>query len=231
MTDALLDLEALTPAIRGAQEAANFGAAAERVRRSVELANRHAALFTELVGTARALDCLADEMVVTRIKTATDKAYSVGADLAQASSSEDLDAIAADYSEVTNALSRVVDALTNHWKLQAERDFLPLIPVGQLLSRISGAEPIGRGLISLAEEAQRLSQMSPSPDQLRPQVTALRVRREELLSEMRAFTGDPEVDAFLEGVTRAQATLEFVTPGVLSWLAEKNALSAFSVRG
>lgn len=231
MTDALLDLEALTPAIRDAQQAANFGAAAERARRSVELANRHAALFPDLIATASALDCLADEMVAARIKNATDKAYSVGADLAQAASSEDLDAIAADYPEVTNALSRVADALTNQWKLRAARDFLPLVPVGELLSRISGAETIGRGLIALAEEAQRLSQQAPAPHQLRPQVVALKTRREELLSEMRAFTHDPEVDAFLEGVTRGQATLEFVTPGVLAWLAGKNALGAFSVRG
>lgn len=231
MTDALLDLEVLTPAIRDAQQAANFGAAAERVRRSVELASRHAALLPELIGAASALGCLADEVVAARIRTATDKAYSVGEDLAQANSSEDLDAIAADYSEVTTALSRVADALANQWKLCTERDFLPLIPVGQLLSRISGAETIGRGLISLAEEAQRLSQLSPAPDQLRLQVVTLKARREELLSEMRAFTHDPEVDAFLEGVTRGQATLEFVTPGVLAWLAAKNALGAFSVRG
>lgn len=231
MTDILLELEALEPKIAGAKRSQAFGAAAGKARIPVEQAPKHAALLERLLSCAHHLDALGDAVLRQRFETAIDKAEEVGGALEEAADAADLEAAAHDYPMVANALVRVVDGLKVQWSQIVARDFADLPAVGTLLAKIPGAEAIGGDLSAIGEEAQALADGDPSAEVLSERAPALRERRTRTLEAMSAFTGEPEVDAFLAAVTRQQATLAMVTPMVWAWLKDKGALDAFRVRG
>lgn len=231
MTNALELLEELAPRIDSAKKSLAFGAAADRARVPVEQAPRHALLLARLVQCAHDLDGLSDVVLRQRLSTAITKAESVGESLEHAETAADLEAAAADYSVVGNALMQVIERLRNHWSQLVAQDFGDLAAVGHLLSKIPGAEAIGRDLVEISAAAQTLADSDPSADKLAEAAPALRLRRAQTLDAMQAFTGEPEVDAFLEAVTRQEASLDMVTPKVMAWLTYKGALSAFRVRG
>lgn len=231
MTDALERLEDLAPRIASAKKSLAFGAAADKARIPVEQAPRHALLLARLVQCAHDLDGLNDAALRQRLSGAIAKAESVGESLEDAETADELEAVAVDYPTVAAALSQVIERLRNHWSQLVARDFVDLAAVGQLLSKIAGAEAIGRDLVDISTAAQTLANSDPSPEKLAEGAPALRLRRAQTLDAMQAFTHEPEVDSFLEAVTRQEATLNMVTPKVMAWLAEKGALSAFRVRG
>ena len=231
MTDALEPLEGLAPGISSAKKSLAFGAAADRARVPVEQAPRHALLLTRLVQCANDLDGLNDVALRQRLSTDIAKAEIEGQSLEDAETAADLEAVATDYSTVGNALSQVIERLKNHWSQLVAQDFVDLAAVGHLLSKISGAESIGRDLVEISTAAQTLANGDPSAEKLAEVAPALRLRRAQTLDAMQAFTGEPEVDAFLGAVTRQEASLDMVTPKVMSWLTDKGALSAFRVRG
>lgn len=230
MTDTLDLLEELAPKIDSARQSLAFGAAAERARKPVEQAPRHAVLLDRLVQCAIDLDGLDDAALRQRIENAISKAESVGESFEEARTAEDLEAAAADYPMVGAALMTVIERLRTHWSHLVVRDFADLAAVGRLLGKISGAEAIGAQLVEISEQAQALAQGDPSPERLAEFAPELRRRRTETLGAMQAFTGETEVDAFLAAVTRQEATLDMVTPTVLAWLGQRQALSAFRVR-
>lgn len=230
MTDALERLEDLAPRIAAARKSLAFGAAAARARVPVEQAPRHALLLARLVQCAQDLDGLNDAALRQRLLGAIDKAENVGDSLETAETADDLEAVAVDYPAVNAALSQVIERLRNHWSQLVARDFVDLAAVGQLLSKIAGAEAIGRELVEISTAAQTLANSDPSADKLAEGAPALRLKRAQTLDAMQAFTHEPEVDRFLEAVTRQEATLDMVTPKVMAWLTDKGALSAFRVR-
>lgn len=231
MTDALERLEDLAPRIASAKKSLAFGAAADKARIPVEQAPRHALLLTRLVQCAYDLDGLNDAALRQRLSGAIAKAESVGESLEDAETADELEAAAADYPMVGSALMQVIERLRNHWSQLVAQDFVDLAAVGHLLSKIAGAEAIGHDLVEISTAAQTLANGDPSAEKLAEGAPALRLRRAQTLDAMQAFTDEPEVDTFLEAVTRQEASLDMVTPKVMAWLTEKDALSAFRVRG
>ena len=176
------------------------------------------------------MDGLKDPTLRSRLIAAIEKAESVGDLLKTAGTAEDLENIATDYPAVSGALKNALERLKNHWSHLVAQDFADLAAVGRLLGAISGAEAIGAELVEISSAAKHLADGDPSADVLAETAPALRLRRSRTLDAMQAFTGEAEVDAFLGAVTRQEATLDLVTPKVLAWLTEKQALSAFRVR-
>lgn len=230
MIDALVELEDLEPKLANAKKSLAFGAAAEKARTPLQQAPRHALMLKSLVSVAQDLNALSDAAVRQRLEHAIEKAESVGEALETAQNAEALGAVTYDYPQVSNALARALDGLRARWREIAKRDFEDLIPVGELLTKITGAETIGANLVDIGKQALALADTDPNADQLAARVRDLRTRRTEALEAMRAFTGEPEVDEFLSAVTHQQATLALVTPKVLAWLKTKGALDAFRVR-
>lgn len=230
MIDALVELEDLEPKLANAKKSLAFGAAAEKARTPVQQAHRHAPMLAQLVSVARDLEAFDVTSVRQRLDDAIDKAAAAGKSLEQAQDAETLEEANLDYPQLTNALSRLLDVLRARWREIAGREFQDLIPVGELLIKIAGAEAIGANLVQTGQQALALADTNPNADQLATQARDLRTRRIQALEAMRAFTGEPEVDEFLSAVTHQQATLAFVTPKVLDWLKTKGALEAFRVR-
>lgn len=230
MTDLLAELERLQPLIASAKQSLALGSAVEKARKPVEQAPRHAAFLAHLVACARELDGLSEPSLRQRLQGAIDKAEDIGGALEVAATADELEAIATDYPGVSAEIVRALDSLRARWTQIVARDFADLPAVGELLSKISGAETIGSDLKQIGEQAQALAAADAQAQQLAVAASALRARRAQTLDAMRAFTGQAEVDAFLQGVIQQRATLELVTPGVLSWLAEHGALQAFRVR-
>ena len=230
MTDVLDLLEDLAPKIDSARQSLAFGDAAQQARKPVERAPRQAILLALLVQCALDLEGLQDATLRQKIENAISKAESVGESFAEARTAADLEAAAADYPMVGAAVTMAVDRLTTHWSHLVARDFADLAAVGGLLGRIAGAEAIGAQLVEISAQAQALAQNNPPLERLAELAPELRRRRTETLAAMQAFTGEAEVDAFLTAVTRQEATLDMVTPTVLAWLGERQALSAFRVR-
>ncbi|QYC11506.1 hypothetical protein [Brevundimonas nasdae] len=231
MTDVLDLLEDLEPRIASAKKSIAFGDAAERARRPVEQAPRHAALLLRLVQCVEDLDGFADAALRQRIGKAIAVADDLGGSLGTAANADDLDGVAIDYAQMNQALSGLTDRIKDHWSNLVNSDFNGLIAVGELLGKISGAEAIGAELVKIGQEARALTEPNTSQDRLIDWAPALRTRRSSTLEAMRAFTGQAEVDDFLAAVVMQTATLSLVTPTVLSWLNDRNALSAFNVRG
>ena len=230
MIDALIELEELEPKIANAKQSLAFGEAAEKARTPLQQAPRHALMLARLLSVAQDLDALGDAGVRQRLDQAIEKAESVGEALETAQGAAALDAATYDYPQVSSSLARVLDGLRARWREIAKRDFEDLIPVGELLTKIAGAETIGANLVDIGRQALALAETDPNADQLAARVSDLRTRRTQALEAMRAFTGEPEVDEFLSAVTHQQATLALVTPKVLDWLRTKGALDAFRVR-
>jgi hypothetical protein len=230
MTDLLAELERLQPLVASAKQSLALGSAVEKARKPVEQAPRHAAFLGHLVACARALDGLSEPGLRQRLEGAIDKAQDVGGALEVAATADELEAVAVDYPGVAAEIVRALDSLRTRWAQIVARDFADLPAVGELLLKISGAEAIGSDLKQIGQAAQGLADSDPQAEQLAAAAAALRARRAHTLDAMRAFTGQAEVDAFLQGVIQQRATLELVTPGVLTWLTEHGALDAFRVR-
>lgn len=230
MTDLLAELEQLHPLVASAKQSLALGSAVEKARKPVEQAPRHAALLAHLVACAKELDGLSDPGLRQRLEGAIDKAEDVGGALETAATADELEAVATDYPGVAAEIVRALDSLRTRWTQIVARDFADLPAVGELLLKISGAETIGSDLKQIGQQAQALAATDPQAEQLAAAAAALRARRALTLDAMRAFTGEAEVDAFLQGVIQQRATLELVTPRVLAWLKDHGALDAFRVR-
>ena len=103
--------------------------------------------------------------------------------------------------------------------------------MGQLLQHISGAEALGQELAQLGARATALANRSQTATAMAPEIEQLEADRRSLLARLKEVTANPEVETFITAVTRGQATLQLVTPGVLGWLGERGALGAFKVNG
>jgi hypothetical protein len=80
----------------------------------------------------------------------------------------------------------------------------------------------------LEEEARKVA-TSANSQQLSGQIASIKKRRELLQGEIKMLASNSEVDAFLGALGSGQTRLSAVTPAVLTWLSEHNALDLFRV--
>ncbi|MCY1646664.1 hypothetical protein OVA11_06115 [Caulobacter sp. SL161] len=231
MSDALTQLEADVSLIPAAIQARTLGSILGRVSEKTQDANRQAQRCVALVEMANSLDGLSTATVERAVSHAIKQTLEVGEMLANAQGADDLEAIYEDYGEIIVALRDLDQQVRFVWSLKAKSDYASLIPVGHLLMRIAGAEALGRKLVDIGTKAEALAARAQPAETLAPEITSLKADRQQALADMAKFTESPEVDGFLDAVTKGAATLETVTPKVTAWLKAHDALGAFKVTG
>ena len=231
MIDVLEQLEAEIDHIPAALEARSLGAILGKVNERTADATRQAQRCAALVELANTLGGLSDAHIRRDARDAITQVKEIGELLATAKDAGDLGLIDEDYPGLPSSLRQLDQSVRFLWGQKAKSDYASLIPVGDLLGKISGAEALGGKLVEIGQKAEALATRNQPAESLAPEIASLKATRESLLSELAAFTANPEVDNFLGAVTKGAASLELVTPAVLTWLAQHGALAAFRVSG
>jgi len=231
MTDTLLELESLLPRIAPALEARQLGAILDRVTMRAKDVEHQGQRCQALVTMAVALDGFQNLTVRTAAQKAINAVRTTGDDLKTASNVASLEIVLESLDDLANTLKDFDQNVRSVWADRVRSEYTSLIPVGRLLQHISGAQSLGQELAQLGERATTLTNRIQTATAMAPDIEKLEADRRSLLARLKEVTANPEVETFITAVTRGQATLQFVTPGVLAWLSDKDALGAFKVTG
>jgi hypothetical protein len=226
MSDTLLDLQAMIPALEPAVERRRLGDRLTVVTDALR----------EAPAEVERLDALFDIAALTGFPATADlndlrqDAADAAEALMAAQSIDDLRKAKDAFDTLRKALSRVGRQVTDHWKRTVvEREFRPLIAFGALLERAENLADLGRQMQTCGREAIASAQIMRLTD-LRPVVKRLRLEADRLQAEQVASVGAiPGVGEFLSAVGDQRATLALVTPAVLAWLEKNGALENFKV--
>lgn len=231
MSQALIELEALVPAMAAGVQARKLQTSLGRAAEKLGDIPRQAARFEALVEAALALGASEDVMARRSLLAAAEEADEIGELLERARTPEDLQYATEDLPKLSQALKSLDTVVRQLWRNLVQIEFQSLVAVGDLLGRIERTRDLGARLREVGEQALALAERNAPAEQLAPEIQALRQRRAALDAELHQLTDNPEVDAFLAAVTRDAATLRHVTEAVVDWLERNNALDAFAVRG
>ncbi len=231
MTDILLELEGSLPRIAPAREARQLGAILDKVAEKSADIERQGQRCQALVAMATALDGFSDPKVTTAARAAIDAVRTTGADLTTAADVDGLELVLESLIDLANALKDFDQNVRLVWADRSRTEYTSLIPVGQLLQHIAGAEALGQELAQLGARATALASRNQTATAMAPDIEQLEADRRSLLARLKEVTANPEVETFITAVTQNQATLQLVTPGVLGWLSDRGALGAFKITG
>lgn len=231
MTDVLLELEGSIERILPAKQARKLGSILEKVTEKSADVERQGQRCQALVTMAAALGGLTTPKVASDARTAIEAVETVASDLTAAADVEGLELVLESLPEMANALRDFDQSVRNVWAERARSEYVSLVPIGQLLQHITGAEALGQDLARLGSRAIALAEKPQQATAMAPEIAQLEAERTLLLAGLKEVTANPEVETFVTAVTRGQATLELVTPGVLQWLGDRAALGAFRVSG
>lgn len=229
MSDKLAELEEslpkLDPALDRRRVGESLGKTVERLRDADRTADRLRAVLE----IASEVTFEADPGQATALRELVVEAGSLANDLENAHTAEDLRVIQETYGDFTKSLVNVDRLLRVHWRRVADREFRPLVSVGELLENIGVASSLGQRLRQCGEEAVGIRDSVPA-EVLRDSILRVRAIRSALEQERTSMTKDSEVDNFLTAVADGKATLSMITERVRDWLDRNNALDRFGVR-
>ena len=229
MSDKLVELEVLLPQIGPALERRRIGESLGRAVEKLREADRTIARFRAILDIANETEFDQEPLQATTLGELLDDAEALTTDLEKARSAEDLGLVEAMYGDFVKSLSRADRLLRGHWNRIAERDFRPLIAIGELLENIGIASHLGHHLRECGEEAIGIRE-SLSAEQLRAAILRVRETRTRLENELTSMTKNVEVDLFLAALADGRATLRMVTDGVREWLNRNGALDRFGIK-
>jgi hypothetical protein len=228
--DALVALERISGQITTAVEHQRLG---EELARVDALIREHGPRFRQFEATVSLLEALGDLPRKPSSRLVTDDLDAVGdlGDLlATADSRADFTKAAVALGTFAQTQRRLEQAARDLWGEAVRAEFEPLHAVGVLLSRIDRAAGLGSRLCGLVTRARGLTDPGTAMQVLAQQVAPLRNEARDLRSEMAQFLADAEVNAFLAAVVAGKAPLRLLTPAVMQWLNELEAVDVFEVR-
>jgi hypothetical protein len=224
--DNLLDLEAAIPQLATALEQQHLGSALKRATEALVPIEYQISRFQALTTAA---ELLLDQLFSERsqlteiIEDLEDVADLIGA----AEDKTQLDLVAREFQRIVRAIASFHRIVLGGMERYTGAHLTWLGVLGKLLVRM-GQNELGLNLQRLEEEARKLA-TNTNAQQLPAQIAAIKERRAQLQSEIKTLAKDPEVDAFLQTLGRGHTLLSSVTPAVLAWLGEHNALDLFRV--
>lgn len=227
MTDRLVDLEALLEHLPEAVDRRRLG---DRLTRSLDRIRNvphNAERLAAAVELAEATEYGRLPQQADLLEEVREEALSTGEKLEEAASDEALRDAVDDYEAFLKSLANLDRGLRLHWNGVAAQRYRPLISLGALLHRTRLAPELGDQL-----EACGLRALAGGEAPLRELVARVKsaaAEHERLQSEGAALFSDGDVGVFIQAVAEQRATLAHVTPAVLAWLTEKNALDRFGL--
>ena len=224
--DNLLDLETAIPQLAAALEQQRLGSALQKATEALTSFEYKLSRFEALTIAAELLldQLSSDRSQLTEIIEDLEEVADL---IAGAEDKTELDSVAREFPRVDRSLVRFHRVVVSAMERYAGAHLTWLGVLGKLLVRM-GQNELGLDLQRLEEEARRIG-TSANSQQLPGQIAAIKERREVLQGEIRTLAKNPEVDAFLVTFGSGQTRLSSVTPAVLTWLSEHNALDLFRV--
>lgn len=229
MTDQLAQLEEMLPTLGPALERRRIGESLGRTLAKLADADRLANRLRAVLQIAEEIRFGEEAQQGDELRDLVREARAFADDLQNAATPDDLTFICNNYPNFSKSVAIVDRQIRVHWRYVAERDFRPLVAIGDLLQRLGVASDLGRRLRKCGEEALENRDATPA-EALLQSITRVRKTRSELDQERRSVTNDSEVDRFLTAIAEGNATLTLVTEGVRDWLARNRALDRFGVR-
>lgn len=224
--DNLLDLETAIPQLAAALEQRRLGSALQRATAALTSFEYKLSRFEALTIAAELLlDQLSSDR--SQLTEVIEDLENVADLIAGAEDKTELDLVAREFPRVDRSLARFHRVVVSAMERYAGAHLTWLGVLGKLLVRM-GQNELGLNLQRLEEEARQTA-TSANSQQLPGQIAAIKERRGVLQGEIRMLAKNPEVDAFLVTFGSGQTRLSSVTPAVLTWLSEHNALDLFRV--
>tara|TARA_R110001599_G_scaffold80524_2_gene217459 strand:- start:20290 stop:20988 length:699 start_codon:yes stop_codon:yes gene_type:complete len=222
------ELETLLPRLRPAVEQARFGQGLSKFENAAQsiasVAPELDALFEVALDTGflkRESDAgLIDDIVVTAIELAEI--------LEGARTDGDVEKALAHFDRFESRISSAKVSIKRHWERRAADEFEPLRGYGRLLQRLPGLELLGAEYETFADSAKR-SVASEKMSDLRTAIASLNSRKAELEAERQRQIKHETIGDFLNALAQNSATLKDLSPEVLDWLNEQEALADFRI--
>jgi hypothetical protein len=162
-----------------------------------------------------------DEMV--------DCATAVGRSIETAVDAEALRSAEHEYKEgLVKAIVAVERAIVQHWRALASDKFQPLIGLGKLLTAMNIPNELGKRLEECGAAGLAIVNTASATERLRKMkdlLTSYQLLQEERTREI----GNDEVGDFINALAEQRATLAMVTPNVLAWLTNHDALANLGI--
>lgn len=225
------DLEALAPKLADAIQAREFGRVLGKAMERLAEMPKQVKRFSALMDAAGAVGAMSDRACIEAIDDAIGAAEDIGELLVNAHDAESLKYVSEEFPAFSQHLRSVETAVRQSWYRTVRGDFVALIAIGKLLESIGATSDLGKRLSALGVEARSSADQPMSPENLSATADRLCKLRTALNDEMHQSTKEPDVDSFLTAVVGNDATLEHLTPPVMDWLAQNDALRVFSIRG
>lgn len=227
MTDRLSDLEALLEHLPAAVDRRRLG---DRLTRSLDRIRNvphNAERLSAAIELAEATGYGDVPQQADLLEEVREEALSTGEKLEEAASDDALRDAVDDYEAFLKSLANLDRGLRLHWNGAAAQRYRPLTSLGALLQRTRVAPELGERLAACGQRA--LSGGEAPLRELAARAKAVAAEHEKLQAEGAALFSDGDVGIFIQAVAEQRATLSHVTPAVLAWLTEKNALDRFGL--
>lgn len=224
--DNLEKLEASLPILSAALDQRRLGLSLERAVQATQKFDYQIKRLEALTRTAEVLRELISPRQVDDIKEATLVAEDLGDLMASADDGARVDLVTRDAPSLEREIARFHRAVKEMFERFVVLNFASLNSLGQLLTRM-GQTDLGSRLQRIDENARNSIQSSALEWPAKLEI--LQSERAALQDELRQLASNSDVDAFLLAVGRGQTSLRLVTPAVLRWLEEHDALDRFHV--
>lgn len=229
MTDALEELESLLPELPQAKERRTLGESLARVASLLKDITLAAHRLSDTYDIAEMIGFGDVPEAAEKISDMSDIARHLASLLEGANDATTLHQIERDFPELKAAIGAAFSAMKQRWRTEVAAEYRPFLSLGQLLAKIDHDSTLGARMVKLGEDANTSLNVTQT-DQFKQVVANLIDTRARLESEKTSFTSDEEVDNFLSALAQNQAKLGSVTPDILRWLSEHDALDLFEVR-
>lgn len=229
MADALEELEALLPDLPQALERRSLGESLARVGLLLNEINASAQRLSDICEISHIIGFGEVPELVEKMDDLINDAEDLASLLMNAYDPVSLRQIEHDFPRFKAAISGTFAAIKQRWRTQVATDYKPFVSLGQLLSKIDHGSSLGARMVELGEDANA-SLMAAQADQFKHALKRLIETRALLEQEKASFTAGEQVDNFLSDLAQNQARLRSVTPDVLRWITDHDALELFEVR-
>lgn len=228
MNDRLALLETLLEDLPAAVDRRRLGDRLTRSLERIRTAGHNAERLSAAVALAEATGFGVAPQQAELLEEVREEAFLTGEKLEAAQSDETLRDAVDDYEAFLKSLANLDRGLRLHWSNLAAQRFRPLLGLGALLQRTHVAPGLGQRLTACGQRA--LAGGESGLPELLAKVKAVSAEQEALQSESAALLSEGDVGTFIQAVSEQRATLAHVTPAVLAWLNEKEALGRFTIQ-
>jgi hypothetical protein len=229
--DHLASLELIAKNLPTAIERQTLGDALGEANNAMANAEPVMAQIEELVKIVPLLLPKMDRSSHSELKRFFQKTSSLGEQLARCETTDHLEEVIDDLRQLTRNFEYVDRDVQILWEKMVTSEFQVLEGIGAVLSDVPSTRNLGSRMLKAHENAKDVASKFDTFSRMSKRMGKLHENKSTLFSEMRDLTGNVEVDSFFEALASASATLLSVTPSVIEWLTEADALDRFEVKG